>query len=181
MDAEYDQWISEKCYGKAPNDLKAKILFMRLIKTSKQNDVLSFSTMQYQFTTNELQLDHLEAQNPSPVALEKYFEPKDKFDSREKYIHGLGNMMILDDDTNNNKNNKPLVSAISYYKKIGSGNCWVVDEIEDMMNNVKYHEIINGNKVPNEEFFKERAHRLKIYFKAIIGAGLNVSSVKIDY
>ena len=178
---EFCKWTSEQCYGKADKELKLKILFIRLIRTKKKDSTLIFTPGQYNFTTTSLQLDHLEAQKLDADNKALYFEPKNSGESRESYIHSLGNLMLLDSKNNNNKNNKPLYLATQYYGNLCSDSCWLVDEIKKMLSEDQYSILIEGSKQrkPKEEFFIERGKRLREYFYKIIEADLNQTEISL--
>lgn len=178
---EFNDWSSEQCYNKKEKTLKLKILFIRLIRTKKNNDVLIYTPGQYTFTTATLQLDHLEAKNIDSANKKAYFEPKNSGESRETYIHGLGNLMLLDSKHNTDKNNKPLHLAIQYYSNLCSGPCWLVDEIKQMLSKDQYSTLIEGSnqRKPKEEFFIERGKRLRKYFYKIIEADLNQTEISL--
>ena len=183
MIKEFRGWISNWQYNKSTNEnIKLKVLFINLFKTKLAADrmSLSFDTAVYSFNTDKLQLDHMEADKPNGNHMEKYFSPKDNHELREKYTNSLGNFMILDSENNNNKNNSPLYEAMKYYENMCKGH-WLNEMTMEMLN--KYHKsvVINGKEylVPNEQFFNERASRLKVYFEAIINRDLCVKRVSI--
>lgn len=183
MIKEFRKWIANWQYNKSTNEnIKLKVLFINLFKTKLSTDKmsLSFDTAVYSFNTDKLQLDHMEADKPNDNHLEKYFSPKDNHELREKYTNSLGNFMILDSENNNNKNNSPLYDAMKYYENMCKGH-WLNEMTREML--IKYHEpvYINGKEypVPNEQFFNERASRLKTYFEAIINRDLGVKRVRI--
>lgn len=175
---EFKEWAKDKCYGNKDKELKIKILFIRLLRTSKINSQLKLNTAQYTFTTANLQLDHLEAKNIDSNNSSAYFEPKSKGITREKFINGLGNLMLLDAKNNNNKDNKPLYCSMKNYNNMCSH--WIVDEIKDMLQNSRFSSIISGNdRKPNEEFFIERTTRLIEYFYKLIEADFNATKIEL--
>lgn len=179
---EFIQWTSEWQYGKQVTDFKMKVLFINLFAYDKVGNKLNINSAVHAFTTSKLELDHMEAKNPDINALEKYFEPKDPNDNREKYINSLGNFMILDRDDNNDKNNKPLVDAIIYYDNMAK-NHWLLCEVKELLENPNYYKTVNINgeehKVPVESFFSERRSRLQKYFLAILKKDLNDTEIEI--
>lgn len=178
MQKQFKQWIDDWKYK--ATDLKARVLFINLFKYAKDEDGLKLQPASYTFTTDKLQLDHMEANNPSDVAIEKYFKPKDANEKREKYVNGIGNFMILDSEDNNEKNNKPLYDALGYYDKMCKGH-WMIEEVREMLEDDKYSDKINIHgeyyPVPNEEFFTERRARLHKYFSAMLSRKLDEKEV----
>lgn len=178
---EFLNWTSRQCYGKGDRELKLKILFIRLIRTKKSNNTLTFTPSQYNFTTDALQLDHLEAQKMDSSNKNAFFEPENSGVLRETYINGLGNLMLLDSTNNNNKNNKPLYLSMQYYSNLCSDSCWLVDEIKQMLSEDQYSTLIKGSnqRKPKEEFFIERGKRLREYFYKIIETDLNQTEITL--
>lgn len=178
MKKQFKQWIDDWKYK--ATDLKARVLFINLFKYAKDEDKLKLQPASYTFTTDKLQLDHMEANNPSDVAMEKYFKPKDANEKREKYVNGIGNFMILDSEDNNEKNNKPLYDALGYYDKMCKGH-WMIEEVREMLKDDKYSDKIHIHgdyyPVPNEEFFTERRARLHKYFSAMLSRKLDEKEV----
>nr|MBP3597975.1 DUF262 domain-containing protein [Eubacterium sp.] len=179
---EFDKWTEDWQYSGEKGNLKIKILFIHLFKMNKIGDVLKLQPSIHAFTTDEIQLDHLEADNPSDICLEKYFTPKDPNERREKYVSGLGNFMILDDKNNVFKNNKPLYDALGDYNNMCTKH-WLIEEVKELLDSNMYSrtvKIINTDfRVPNEEFFTERRTRLKKYFKAMLKMELKDSDVTL--
>lgn len=180
---EYVKWIQEWKYGKSDtNDLRIKVFFITLFKTTydSKNSRLIFDKAVYSFTTDKLQLDHMEAHNPSENNMEKHFVPSDPHETREKYINSLGNFMILDSENNNNKDNKPLVNAMIYYQKMCK-NHWLILETTTLLDKYNTEVDIAGkkHKVPTEAFFNERATRLIKYFELITNRDLNQTSFSL--
>lgn len=180
---EFMQWTEQWQYGNSTTDFKMKILFINLFAYDKVGDKLNINSAVHAFTTNKLELDHMEAKKPDGNALEKYFEPKDPNDSREKYINSLGNFMILDRDDNNDKNNRPLVDALIFYDNMSKDH-WLLCEVKELLKDEKYYKTVNINgeerKVPIESFFSERRRRLQKYFLAILGRNLKDTEIEID-
>ena len=172
MIQQFREWIQNWQYGKsATADLKVKVLFINLFKT-KLNDAgteLTFDKAIYSFVTDKLQLDHMEAQNPSESNMAKHFTPVDPHEMREKYIDSLGNMMILDSDNNNDKDNKPLAEAMVYYENMCMGH-WLNSLTMSLLKHYHVDVPIAGSvfMVPTEQFFNERGSRLRQYFEKII-------------
>ena len=146
-----------------------------------------YITNSYIKNVEDLELDHLEANNPgdSPYV----FKVNDDPEARNKYISELGNFMILDAIKNNSKNNQPIAKAIfsedGYYKDVSKS--WMVQEIKCMLRHEVFadfdvelkNKIAQGNSqslddkefinvVPKAKFFDERTRRLKKYFIALI-------------
>lgn len=183
MHDQFIEWTTEWKYGKKDPDLKIKVLFINLFKMTKDDFSLRLNPVVYTFSTDNLQLDHLEAANPSDVAFEKYFHPKDNNQKREQYVNGLGNFMILDSLDNNQKDNKPLYDALTNYNNM-CPNHWLIDEIDSMLQEEKFHidVSIQGENypVPNEEFFSERRARLQKYFQVILNRKLDETEMKLQ-
>lgn len=181
MIQQFREWIQNWQYGKsATADLKVKVLFINLFKT-KLNDAgteLTFDKAVYSFVTDKLQLDHMEAQSPNASNMAKHFTPADPHEMREKYIDSLGNMMILDSDNNNDKDNKPLAEAMTYYENMCTGH-WLNSLTMSLLNNYHTDVPIAGSvfMVPTEQFFNERASRLRQYFEKIIDRDFNSKKI----
>lgn len=172
MIQQFREWIQNWQYGKsATADLKIKVLFINLFKTKLSNTgtALTFDKAIYSFVTDKLQLDHMEAQNPNASNMAKHFTPADPHEMREKYIDSLGNMMILDSDNNNDKDNKPLAEAMVYYENMCTGH-WLNSLTMSLLNTYHTNVSIAGSvfKVPTEQFFNERASKLRHYFEKIL-------------
>ena len=183
MIRQFHEWIQNWQYGKSGDaDLKVKVLFINLFRTKINSDEteLTFDTAPYSFMTDKLQLDHMEAKTPDSSNSEKYFDPEDSHEMREKYIDSLGNMMILDRDNNNEKNNKPLAEAIKYYENMCAEH-WLNELTITMLNTYHKDVPIAGSmfEVPTEQFFNERGSRLRTYFEKIIARDLDDKKVKI--
>lgn len=171
MKDELREWINNWKYGNNITDLKVKVLFINLFDTNKVGDKLIISQTRHSFRSCNIQLDHIEANNPNSAAEEKYFKPIKPGEQRDYYVNGIGNFMIMDDEDNNDKNDLPLYIAIDYYDKMAPGH-WLIEEIKDMLKDDAYtSEIISGTakcRVPKEEFFLERKNRLLKYFIMIL-------------
>lgn len=185
MQDEFDGWIENWRYGKTDTDLKAKILFIHLTNTNYDatTKTLSSSAVKHTFSIGTLQLDHMEAANPSDSALEKYFQPINPGEQREKYTNSIGNFMVMDGDDNNNKDNLPLKDALKYYDKMCPGH-WAVEEVRNMLQDDKYSKAVHIDsstyRVPTEAFFTERKNRLREYFKAILSRKLGENSAVVQ-
>ncbi len=135
------------------------------------------SALTYKLNAGKLQLDHLEANIINQENAESYYM-SDDIEKRQKDVNGyIGNFMILDAVDNNQKNNVPLKSAMKYYASIEKS--WLVDDVKCMIKDEKYFDL--QNQIPREEFFIERTKRLKKYFKAFLGKGLNDTEVTIRF
>ena len=180
-------WTDTWRYGENKDSvkLKLKLLFVDLFATESigekgQKEKLKVGSLQSQFNTENLHLDHLEAQRIDGENREKYFIPENN-GIREEYVNGLGNMMLLDRTNNTKKSNKHLVAGMKRYDQMG--NHWLIDEINQMINDDEYSikkecagEIV---RVPNEKFFNERKRRLRNYFYAIIDRKLEDTEMTI--
>lgn len=181
MKEKFKVWMSEWRYGKAEDELKAKILFIDLYRTQEVDNKLEILATYPTFRKEEIQLDHMEAKNVNESAIEKYFKPKNSGEQRESYINSIGNMMILDNKDNNDKNNQPLEIALKYYDKMTKDH-WLISEVRDMLMNDKYSKVCIGESqyhVPKEEFFVERRNRLTAYFMAMLSRDLGQTSMEI--
>lgn len=184
---QFKEWTTSWQYGKSLTaDLKVKILFINLLKTrkvineTKTETILSFDKTINYFTTDNLQLDHMEAQNPNTSNMEKHFSPVDPHEPREKCINSLGNMMILDNENNKNKNNTPLAEAMPYYENMYAG-LWLNDETRELLNGNNNTVMIAGTEfpVPNEQFFSLRGAKLRHYFEKIIDRKLDIQKITV--
>ena len=173
---ELKAWTEGYTYKASSNaDLKLKILLLSLSSWTRiqagneykaSNVVIKPGAYAYQFNPRNLQLDHLEANNPD-VFSERYFM-YDNQEGREKIVnHGIGNFMILDKKINNSKNNAPIYDALGLYQGV---NIWLVDDIQKMIND---SEFATEKHVPAESFFTFRAARLYKYFTTILKLVIN--------
>lgn len=200
LQRQFFDWLGNWSYNKKDRKqaLRLKILFFRLMLLNrKDSDFISnnatvtfengYITNSYIKNVEDLELDHLEANNPgdSPYV----FKVNDDPEARNKYISELGNFMILDAIKNNSKNNQPIAKAIfsedGYYKDVSKS--WMVQEIKCMLRHEVFadfdvelkNKIAQGNSqslddkefinvVPKAKFFDERTRRLKKYFIALI-------------
>lgn len=170
---QFKNWTSNWMYSKPIEDLKIKILLINLFRMEKVDQTLKTCSTTYSFKTEQLHLDHLEADNYDKVNVEKYFMPSDPNEEREKYTNGLGNFMILDYENNNEKDNKPLSDGLEYYNNMRPGH-WMIREIRDMLNDDRYSQSKTGDyRVPTEAFFNERKSRLQRYFMSLLNAKLD--------
>ena len=180
---DYINWTDTWRYSEKKDSvkLKLKLLFIDLFATESigekgQKEKLKVGSLQSQFNTENLQLEHLEAQRIEDENREKYFVPENN-GIREDYVNGLGNMMLLDSTNNSKKSNKYLVAGMDYYDKMGKH--WLIDEIYNMIQSDEYSNDVNGVRVPNEKFFNERKRRLRNYFYAIIDRKLEDTEMTI--
>lgn len=107
---------------------------------------------------DEIQLDHMEAQNPDEEYLDQYFQ----HDSRDYYINGIGNMMPLPKVSNIKKSNYPLSKSMKYYKEVGVDKHFIMIETHDLLNQY------SDNGIPTDQFFIQRKQRLIDLFKQCI-------------
>lgn len=180
---ELKKWLYDWKYGSGDQQLKAKVLFINLFEMVKDQKTLKLAATRTKFATADIQLDHMEAKNPIAAASEKYFEPSNTNETRESYIDGIGNFMIMDRKDNNNKNNLPLQDALKFYDAMAP-NHWMVMEVKELLQDEHFsNRVVIMNElyqVPNEEFFKERKARLFSYFYAMLQRGLGDTEVTIS-
>lgn len=186
LNAEFDKWIRDYRYGYR-TDLKVKILLLRLLTWSReepstdgykaQSVKLIHNAVSYNLSGKDVQLDHLEANNP-PLGNPTYFM-LDSLDERKKILnHNIGNFMILDAADNNSKDNVPLIIAVNkYYQKMKDA--WLIKDIKDMTLDPQFFDV--DKKIPREDFFAERTKRLETYFKKILNIGLDTSNIEIYF
>lgn len=175
----FTDWMKDWKYGEGDDALRAKVLFINLFKTSKEdNEKLKILVTKVTFDTAKLHLDHLEAKKTG-ISDELYFTPKDAGARREDYVDSIGNMMILDQEDNNDKDNLPLYRGLSYYDHMCADH-WLINEIKELLDNADCHTDNNGRHIPNEKFFSERRERLTKYFKAILQRGLNEKEMSLN-
>lgn len=186
LNKEFDKWVSDYRYGYR-TDLKIKILYLRLLtwtRTEPSTDgykasyvKLLPSSVSYSLSGKDVQLDHLEANNPT--AGNPTFFMLESPDERKKIInHNIGNFMILDATDNNSKNNVPLIVAVNtYYEKMKDS--WLIQDIIDMTKDENYFDV--DKNIPKEEFFTERTKRMSVYFKKLLNTGLNSPSMEIYF
>lgn len=172
---EFRNWMYEWKYGNADAQLKAKVLFVNLFENNKENNKLKKLPIRIQFNTKAVQLDHMEAGEIDEAAREKYFQPANEHETREMYVNGIGNFMIMDRDDNTKKTNLPLQEAMKVYDGMAPGH-WMITEVKSMLNNDDFSRevVIAGEpyRIPKEEFFNERKARLFNYFYALLQRGL---------
>lgn len=177
LEEEFDKWFEEWKYSSNATDkYRVKVLLLHLMHTQKEEKKLVYKEIDTVFQhPDNMQLDHLDAQNPQEVYEGAYYEPG-VGKTRGNMIQGIGNMMILDQTSNNSKDNLPLQKALKFYS--GFSNHWMVTEIIELLGDETNHKkFVIGKEeiaVPMEAFFIERKQRLKGYFKAI----LNNSDIK---
>lgn len=189
LNAQFEEWINRWRYGSSKNeDFIIKILFLHLLESQRLDCIDAYKasevtinfggTLAYRLDAAKLQLDHLEPEKYDSACPEKYYSTND-LEKRETDINSyLGNFMILDAVDNNCKNNFPLIAAIKkFYNKIEIS--WLIQDIKDMTNDPTYFDI--KNKVPKEEFFKERSKRLKKYFQGFLNKDLSQENVTIVF
>ena len=183
----YSELMRSWHYPKSDDVLKAKVLFINLFYTTKENNTLLFSVARHNFTMTNLHLDHLEANNPSEAAIpappiELYFKPNPNNSGmrREDYVNSIGNFMLLDQEDNNDKDNLPLSQALGYYHHMCPAGHWLIDEIESLITeDTECFVNVNGVNVPNENFFIRRREYLTRYFKAILSRPLGAAAISI--
>ena len=188
LDEELDKWMSNWSFGNNKT-FAIKVLLLNLLLSQRlgvgtedayKADVVTIklnSALTYKLNAGKLQLDHLEANIINQENAESYYM-SDDIEKRQKDVNGyIGNFMILDAVDNNQKNNVPLKSAMKYYASIEKS--WLVDDVKCMIKDEKYFDL--QNQIPREEFFIERTKRLKKYFKAFLGKGLNDTEVTIRF
>ncbi len=182
MKREFQDWVYEWRYSTGDSQLKAKVLFINLFETSRNNNVLSLLPTRTKFATIDIQLDHMEANKPNPAAKEKYFEPANSNEQRETYVNCIGNFMIMDRADNNEKNNLPLQDALRFYEAMAPGH-WMITEVKELLNDDSFAEKIQiANevyRVPRDEFFIERRARLLKYFSALLQRDIDETTVVI--
>jgi hypothetical protein len=119
--------------------------------------------------TKKVQLDHIEPQNPSDIEEQKYFKGRiignNENTDRNKYVDGLGNMMILTPKENIDKTNKPAIFILDALKDCGLEDWWLSKEIAKKFEDSKF---VDNNKVPKEYFFDSWKHDLIQYFNELI-------------
>lgn len=156
---EFNQWIDEWKFGA---NLKVRILFSRLFKLSLENDVLVNKFFSFGLTeeqVRELELDHMEAQNPSQEFLKYYFQDE----LRDYYINGIGNIMPLPKTENIKKSNLPLIYSFDFYNQVGLDKHFIMDETQKLL---KIHSDKDG--IPTAQFFMQRKIKLIEWFKQCI-------------
>lgn len=156
---EFNKWIEEWKFG---TNLKIRILFARLLKLSLENDVLQNKFFSFSITeeqVKELELDHMEAQNPTQEFSKYYFQDE----LRDYYINGIGNIMPLPKTTNIKKSNLPLIYSFDFYKQVGLEKHFIMDETQKLL-----HKYSDENGIPTAQFFNQRKIRLIDWFKQCI-------------
>ncbi|ENV62544.1 hypothetical protein F949_02754 [Acinetobacter junii NIPH 182] len=156
---EFNKWIEEWKFGA---NLKIRILFARLLKLSLEDNVLKNKFFSFSITdeqVKELELDHMEAQNPTPEFSKYYFQDE----LREHYINGIGNIMPLPKTTNIKKSNLPLIYSFDFYKQVGLEKHFIMDETQKLL-----CEYSDENGIPTAQFFIQRKNRLIDWFKQCI-------------
>lgn len=170
---EFDRWLRTWHYGMGGKDVRIKILFIRLLKTSidktKREIMLNSPTAISLTKPENSELDHLEPKEPDPAFPgDAYFQaPQGK--TREEIVAGLGNFMLLDDYTNIKKSNCPVCKATNYYDVMLNGNIhWLIEELKFDIEDKSLFDDSTGYNLPKEDFFIVRRGRLISYFKALL-------------
>lgn len=182
---EFDKWLRNWHYNSANKDIRIKVLFLRLLRTSKdevEKEITLNAPTAIVLTKPELaELDHLEPSEPDiSYANEAYFQPP-QGKTRDEIINGLGNFMLLDDYNNIKKSNCPVANAMTYYETMLNGNThWLIEEIKTDIANKIVFEDVAGFVVPKEEFFVDRRNRLITYFKSL-ATGSTFDQTKVKY
>ncbi|MTI69245.1 MAG: DUF262 domain-containing protein [Firmicutes bacterium] len=175
---EFSEWTS-RWYKNTKDDLRIKLLFLKLICGKKQNGKIVYYNYHKGVFKNvrNLQLDHFEPKNIQKSHPEKYFTPVTG--NRDLYVDKLGNFMLLEKEKNASLSNKPAEKSFQYYGKMGvDSDHWLVKEMKELLNN---HSEKKGDiKIPTEEFFNERKNRLQDYFFTIINKKLREDEVIIQ-
>ncbi|BAP35157.1 hypothetical protein AS4_02170 [Acinetobacter guillouiae] len=156
---EFDKWIEEWRFG---SNLKVRVLFARLLTSGLVDDKLVNQFFSIGLTADQvkdLQLDHMEAQNPDRQYESEYFQ----HDSRDYYINGIGNMMPLPKEFNVKKSNYPLSKSMIYYDSVGINQHFLMVETKKLLENY------NDDGRPTEQFFVQRKNKLINWFKQCIG------------
>lgn len=170
IEKEFETWFRNWKYSDAKDKYRAKVLFLCLMHMQKEGGKLVYKATSLAFNKpNQIQLDHLDAQNPQRIFDGAYYEPE-AGKVREEMVQSIGNIMILDQPSNNSKDNVPLQKALRFYN--GINNHWLVTEIQELLEDESNHrKFLIGTEeilVPKEKFFVDRKNRLKAYFKAIL-------------
>lgn len=182
---EFDSWLRSWHYGMGNKDLKIKVLFIKLLRTSidkSSRELTLNAATAITLTKPELsELDHLEPKDPdSSFASAAYFQaPQGK--TRDEIVDGLGNFMLLDDYDNIKKSNCPLSNAVKFYDVMLNGSThWLIEEIKSDIANSALFKSAKGYKVPKEDFFIGRRSRLIGYFKALVSSP-TIDNDKVNY
>ena len=186
LNTELNEWLNNWTFASSKT-FAVKVLLLNLLLSQRATCVDGYkasqvtldvnSALTYRLDAGKLQLDHLEANIYNSANPQGYYLHTD-IEKRTRDVNGyLGNFMILDAADNNIKNNVPLIYAMQYYSKIN--NSWLVDDINKMIQDDVYFD--KANKVPKEEFFKERSKRLKKYFSAFLNRQLSQTQITIDF
>lgn len=186
LNTELSEWLNNWTFA-SNKTFAIKVLLLNLLLSQRANCPNGYKASQvtidvnaaltYRLDAGNLQLDHLEANKCNFANPQGYYLYTD-IEKRTRDVNGyLGNFMILDATDNNNKNNVPLIYAMQYYSKIN--NSWLVDDINKMIQDDTYFD--TTNKVPKEEFFKERSKRLKKYITAFLNRQLFQTQIIIDF
>lgn len=157
MKKEFENNLKSWVYNQKSE--KIRVLFARLIKLEKKNDVLSLPSGSARTLHSSIELDHMEPQNPIESSKKLYLDSPD----REQFISSLGNMMPLTKKENGNKANKPLRDSFVYYDKDGLINHFLLKDAKKL-----YEEFKNEHGAPLESFFDARRNLLiEDFIKAI--------------
>lgn len=146
---DFESWLNSWSFN---NSIKVKILFARLIKSSKddKSGKLIFSPAQYDFGADviaTLHLDHMEPSKIDITHVDDYFQ--DNMD-RDYHLNGLGNMFPLPAEQNIPKSNSPLKFAFKYINEAGLDTHWLGKETK------KLFDSNNNNNIPRKNFFSLR-------------------------
>jgi hypothetical protein len=168
---EFLEWLKAWEYKDKQGHFKIRVLFLNLLKLSQDDNgtLVKKPFLKALDKTKKVQLDHIEPQNPSDIEEQKYFKGRiignNENTDRNKYVDGLGNMMILTPKENIDKTNKPAIFILDALKDCGLEDWWLSKEIAKKFEDSKF---VDNNKVPKEYFFDSWKHDLIQYFNELI-------------
>lgn len=159
---QFTEWTNAYHHG-TRDDLRIKILFLELLSTNWIDGDLKKTPGLFMYSTDNLQLDHLEPETPNEDFVGLYYQPSVENVTRKDVVDGLGNMMLADFETNVKMSNKPLAKRLtSDYKDQLQGH-WLVGEIRTLLeaNCVERNAAEEIISVPTDDFFSKRKQRLQ--------------------
>lgn len=167
---EFLEWLKAWEYKDKQGHFKIRVLFLNLLKLSQDDngklEKKPFSTALDK--RKKVQLDHIEPQKPSNTGEQEYFKGRkigsNEYIERDKYVNGLGNMMILTPEQNIDKSNRPAVYILEALKVCGLEEWWLSVALENKLNDDRYVE----DKVPKDVFFDSWKHDLIQNFNELI-------------
>ncbi len=159
--------------GSKKDDIKIKILFHELYGTKNDDGKINKRGQNIPFSSDLLQLDHLEPENPNEDFKDFYYEPSSQNQRREDVVGSLGNMMLIDLATNKEMSNRPIDLRLrDDYCEEFQGH-WIIDATRDLLKKNGKATELSGEEIfiPKDDFFEKRRKLLQNSFLETLGKG----------